>query len=160
MPKLLIVKAFGIFIPVEATGFEPTTSASRTQRSTKLSHASIFCFLNSRPSTIAIIYDVYRNVNTFFEIFLIFFIIASKGTFYTGLRPFWCSFRMTVSEKVKKKRYAGSSVPAYLLSLFLSSADIHLHTARRSSAPRNGCCRRCLRGRKRFRGLLPCKPGR
>ena len=26
---------------VEATGFEPTTSASRTQRSTKLSHASI-----------------------------------------------------------------------------------------------------------------------
>ena len=41
MPKLLIVKAFGIFIPVEATGFEPTTSASRTQRSTKLSHASI-----------------------------------------------------------------------------------------------------------------------
>ena len=27
---------------VEATGFEPTTSASRTQRSTKLSHASIF----------------------------------------------------------------------------------------------------------------------
>ncbi len=25
---------------VEATGFEPTTSASRTQRSTKLSHAS------------------------------------------------------------------------------------------------------------------------
>ena len=103
MPKLLIVKAFGIFIPVEATGFEPTTSASRTQRSTKLSHASIFCFLNSRPSTIAIIYDVYRNVNTFFEIFLIFFIIASKGTFYTGLRPFWCSFRMTVSEKVKKR---------------------------------------------------------
>ena len=30
----------------------------------------------------------------------------------------------------------------------------------RSSAPRNGCCRRCLRARKRFRGLLPCKPGR
>ena len=26
---------------IEATGFEPTTSASRTQRSTKLSHASI-----------------------------------------------------------------------------------------------------------------------
>ena len=26
---------------VEATGFEPATSASRTQRSTKLSHASI-----------------------------------------------------------------------------------------------------------------------
>ena len=27
---------------VDATGFEPATSASRTQRSTKLSHASIF----------------------------------------------------------------------------------------------------------------------
>ena len=31
---------------VEATGFEPATSASRTQRSTKLSHASIFIFLS------------------------------------------------------------------------------------------------------------------
>ena len=116
------------------------------------------CFLNSRPSTIAIIYDVYRNVNTFFEIFLIFFIIASKGTFYTGLRPFWCSFRMTVSEKVKKR-----DMPEVLfrhISYLCFSADIHLHTARRSSAPRNGCCRRCLRGRKRFRGLLPCKSGR
>ena len=30
---------------VDATGFEPATSASRTQRSTKLSHASLFCFL-------------------------------------------------------------------------------------------------------------------
>ena len=29
---------------VEATGFEPTTSASRTQRSTKLSHASKYGF--------------------------------------------------------------------------------------------------------------------
>ena len=29
---------------VEETGFEPATSASRTQRSTKLSHASLFCF--------------------------------------------------------------------------------------------------------------------
>ena len=27
---------------VEATGFEPTASASRTQRSTKLSHASTY----------------------------------------------------------------------------------------------------------------------
>ena len=59
MPKHLIFQGFRHFTRVEATGFEPTTSASRTQRSTKLSHASIFCFLNSRPSTIAIIYDVY-----------------------------------------------------------------------------------------------------
>ena len=59
MPKHLIFQGFRHFTRIEATGFEPTTSASRTQRSTKLSHASIFCFLNSRPSTIAIIYDVY-----------------------------------------------------------------------------------------------------
>ncbi len=31
---------------VEATGFEPTASASRTQRSTKLSHASTFIVSN------------------------------------------------------------------------------------------------------------------
>ena len=30
------------FFLVDATGFEPATSASRTQRSTKLSHASIY----------------------------------------------------------------------------------------------------------------------
>ena len=29
-------------LTVEATGFEPAASASRTQRSTKLSHASMF----------------------------------------------------------------------------------------------------------------------
>ena len=33
---------------VEATGFEPTTSASRTQRSTKLSHASFYSVSTSR----------------------------------------------------------------------------------------------------------------
>ena len=32
---------------VEATGFEPATSASRTQRSTKLSHTSLFDFASS-----------------------------------------------------------------------------------------------------------------
>ena len=36
---------------VEATGFEPAASASRTQRSTKLSHASIF--FASRNSRLA-----------------------------------------------------------------------------------------------------------
>ena len=36
---------------VEATGFEPATSASRTQRSTKLSHASI-CFRLARQQVI------------------------------------------------------------------------------------------------------------
>ena len=37
--KALKIKAF---LKVDATGFEPATSASRTQRSTKLSHASLF----------------------------------------------------------------------------------------------------------------------
>ena len=32
---------------VDATGFEPATSASRTQRSTKLSHASLIDYLKS-----------------------------------------------------------------------------------------------------------------
>ena len=32
---------------IEVTGFEPATSASRTQRSTKLSHTSIFCTVAS-----------------------------------------------------------------------------------------------------------------
>ena len=41
-PGSLINKTSGVPLPrVEATGFEPTTSASRTQRSTKLSHASM-----------------------------------------------------------------------------------------------------------------------
>ncbi len=49
---------------VEATGFEHATSASRTQRSTKLSHAS---------TTILIIQDYLKTVkdkNTFFYYFL------------------------------------------------------------------------------------------
>ena len=33
---------------VEATGFEPTTSASRTQRSTKLSHASKYLIVDTK----------------------------------------------------------------------------------------------------------------
>ena len=36
---------------LEATGFEPATSASRTQRSTKLSHASFFPFRLCLPAT-------------------------------------------------------------------------------------------------------------
>ncbi len=35
------VQGFQLFLKVDATGFEPATSASRTQRSTKLSHASM-----------------------------------------------------------------------------------------------------------------------
>ena len=41
-PTLDLSKVDGLYQSVDATGFEPATSASRTQRSTKLSHASIF----------------------------------------------------------------------------------------------------------------------
>ena len=39
--KAKLSKSFAKVKEIEATGFEPTTSASRTQRSTKLSHASL-----------------------------------------------------------------------------------------------------------------------
>ena len=42
MPKNRYIKRSSDILPiVEATGLEPTASASRTQRSTKLSHASL-----------------------------------------------------------------------------------------------------------------------
>ena len=48
-PEALSIKLPGLPLPrVEATGFEPTTSASRTQRSTKLSHASIYALKTSK----------------------------------------------------------------------------------------------------------------
>ena len=40
-PTLDLSKVDGFYQSVDATGFEPATSASRTQRSTKLSHATI-----------------------------------------------------------------------------------------------------------------------
>ena len=39
---LISLRLTASYQSVDATGFEPATSASRTQRSTKLSHASIF----------------------------------------------------------------------------------------------------------------------
>ena len=53
------------FLFVEATGFEPTTSASRTQRSTKLSHASKYINGNDSFSLSAnvIIQNLERVVN-------------------------------------------------------------------------------------------------
>ncbi len=50
---------------VEATGFEHATSASRTQRSTKLSHASIYVQVVSH-GTVVIIADRFRFVKRFF----------------------------------------------------------------------------------------------
>ena len=42
LPRILSHLSTGILEIVGATGFEPATSASRTQRSTKLSHAPIY----------------------------------------------------------------------------------------------------------------------
>lgn len=47
---------------VEVAGLEPTASASRTQRSTKLSHTSMDVFLYA---TVFIISDVFLYVNIF-----------------------------------------------------------------------------------------------
>ena len=41
LPRISFLKLC-ILVIIDATGFEPATSASRTQRSTKLSHASLF----------------------------------------------------------------------------------------------------------------------
>ena len=73
---------------VEATGFEPTTSASRTQRSTKLSHASIFTDCSSAKS---IIDDKTSFVNKIFHFlykFLrAFFTFRHKKAPPVGLEP-------------------------------------------------------------------------
>ena len=45
---------------IEATGFEPTTSASRTQRSTKLSHASLIA------KNIIVAFKVFVNLKIIF----------------------------------------------------------------------------------------------
>ena len=56
---------------IEATWFEHATSASRTQRSTKLSHASI---------TYVSIIQICGNVNSFFWFFSIFCIFPTLAT--------------------------------------------------------------------------------
>ena len=64
---------------IEATRFELATSASRTQRSTKLSHASI---------TYVSIIQICGNVNSFFWFFSIFCILSTLSTFSTLLPIF------------------------------------------------------------------------
>ena len=54
-------------IVVEVTGLEPAASASRTQRSTKLSHTSFFVFSSlCFPDCLAIIAQSYENVKGIF----------------------------------------------------------------------------------------------
>lgn len=62
---------------VEVTGFEPAASSSRTKRSTKLSHTSIFCcslsfFFLTLADSFFIISITGLFVNTIFKIFLDF----------------------------------------------------------------------------------------
>ncbi len=55
-------------IVVEVTGLEPAASASRTQRSTKLSHTSLFVFSSlCFPDCLAIIAQSYENVKGIFR---------------------------------------------------------------------------------------------
>ena len=56
------------FLRVEVTGLEPAASASRTQRSTKLSHTSLFVFHSLPfPDCFAIIAQSYENVKRKFR---------------------------------------------------------------------------------------------
>ena len=58
---------------VDATGFEPATSASRTQRSTKLSHASMcFVFVSFASNSFSISH-LFTFVNNKFHFFQNFF---------------------------------------------------------------------------------------
>ena len=53
-PRKHVFRKYVLKKEIEATGFEPAASASLTQRSTKLSHASIYLMVSSvfcRPSS-------------------------------------------------------------------------------------------------------------
>ena len=135
MPKLLIVKAFGIFIPVEATGFEPTTSASRTQRSTKLSHASIFTDCSSAKS---IIYDKTSFVNKIFHFlykFLrAFFTFRHKKAPPVGLEPTTLRLTAACSTDWAMEDHSLSLFSLHVPSK-LHTRNILLPTALRSTVP-------------------------
>ena len=67
----------GIFILlVEVTRLELAASASRTQRSTKLSHTSLFCFATFLAATKIIISGICWNVNNYFLVLQSFFAFA------------------------------------------------------------------------------------
>ena len=75
MPRTLISLALSLFLLVEATGFEPTTSASRTQRSTKLSHAS-----STARNIICVFVGFVNKKKYIFSVFSIFLFFSNgKG---------------------------------------------------------------------------------
>ena len=74
---------------IEATGFEPATSASRTQRSTKLSHASfstVSLMFTSDSFIIALLEKKIKYFFQFFQIFCILYFICEMSTFLRGFR--------------------------------------------------------------------------
>ena len=71
---------------VDATGFEPATSASRTQRSTKLSHASMcFVFVSFASNSFSISH-LFTFVNNKFQNFLIF--LRAQNILFYALKIF------------------------------------------------------------------------
>ena len=70
---------------IDATGFEPATSASRTQRSTKLSHASFFRF---SETCLIILTQMYGFVHTFFQLFSFIFLSGKKNRDAAGTSRF------------------------------------------------------------------------
>ncbi len=69
---------------VDATGFEPATSASRTQRSTKLSHASLFNSLFSTANSF-IIHCHFSFVKSFFDFSRLFCNYSSRHSGFPHL---------------------------------------------------------------------------
>lgn len=56
LDSTMISAVFTIYAILDATGFEPATSASRTQRSTKLSHATKYIRLSMSFGQLRIYY--------------------------------------------------------------------------------------------------------
>ena len=63
---------------VDATGFEPATSASRTQRSTKLSHASL-CINEDVSNRAHLYYHIFLRLSSKILIFLQLFLKSLKS---------------------------------------------------------------------------------
>ena len=120
---------------VEATGFEPTTSASRTQRSTKLSHASIFTDCSSAKS---IIDDKTSFVNKIFHFlykFLrAFFTFRHKKAPPVGLEPTTLRLTAACSTDWAMEDHSLSLFSLHVPSK-LHTRNILLPTALRSTVP-------------------------
>ena len=97
---------------VDATGFEPATSASRTQRSTKLSHASkyLLSHIISNMLNYNTTYFLFCPVQHFY--FFLFFLLLLRG-------PFTRTIKSDIRRKQPHSRFlcrmAVCLTPKYLL---------------------------------------------